>query len=439
VAGARVAVIGSGPAGLAAAFRLHQAGCRVRLFEREDRVGGRTRTERRDGFVINQGATIFSTGYHSMLGIIADAGLGHEVVPVSAGLGFVRAPDDVFEFDTDHLVRGALRFPLSTRARLVATKLGYDVVRCRTRMRYEDLELAADLDVESAEDYGCRRLNDELLREVVRPAAYGLVAAPAREVSAVDLMFALNRFAGIGTRWLALRDGSASYCARLAELVDVQLSARVDEVEEIGDEVAVSYTGPVGAVTERFAGCVLALPAPITAAIHPALTASRREFLLAAPYAAMTVVNLALRRPPPGIDSAFYAHPETEEIFTSVFEHNKLDTLVPAGKGLVSLYPNDEMSREMMTLPDSDVIDRVVKAAESVLPPMRGDIEFALVRHWEHGAFHGRVGHYRDLARFRATPDKRIQLAGDYFAPTSMNTASTSGERAAAALRAVLG
>ncbi|HEY1973954.1 MAG TPA: FAD-dependent oxidoreductase, partial [Pseudonocardia sp.] len=354
VAGARVAVIGSGPAGLAAAFRLHQAGCRVRLFEREDRVGGRTRTERRDGFVINQGATIFSTGYHSMLGIIADAGLGHEVVPVSAGLGFVRAPDDVFEFDTDHLVRGALRFPLSTRARLVATKLGYDVVRCRARMRYEDLELAADLDVESAEDYGCRRLNDELLREVVRPAAYGLVAAPAREVSAVDLMFALNRFAGIGTRWLALREGSASYCARLAELVDVQLSARVDEVEEIGDEVAVSYTGPVGAVTERFAGCVLALPAPITAAIHPALTASRREFLLAAPYAAMTVVNLALRRPPPGIDSAFYAHPETEEIFTSVFEHNKLDTLVPAGKGLVSLYPNDELSREMMTLPDSD-------------------------------------------------------------------------------------
>jgi hypothetical protein len=78
------------------------------------------------------------------------------------------------------------------------------------------------------------------------------------------------------------------------------------------------------------------------------------------------------------------------------------------------------MSREMMTLPDSDVIDRVVKAAESVLPPMRGDIEFALVRHWEHGAFHGRVGHYRDLARFRATPDKRIQLAGDYFAPAKL-------------------
>ena len=35
-----IAVVGAGPAGIAAAFRLQQAGYRVRVFEAESRVGG---------------------------------------------------------------------------------------------------------------------------------------------------------------------------------------------------------------------------------------------------------------------------------------------------------------------------------------------------------------------------------------------------------------
>ena len=218
------------------------------------------------------------------------------------------------------------------------------------------------------------------------------------------------------------------------------LEADVIGVREQGDEVVVTWIDAGGdEQSERFAGCVLAVPAPIAARVHTDLAPSRREFLERTPYNAMTVVSLGLSKPPPGLDCAFYAHPETEEIFTSVFEHNKLRTLVPEGKGLVSLYPNDEMSKALLDQEDDAVIDQVVKAARTVLPPMEDEIEFAIVHHWELGAFRSRVGYYRDLREFHAAPDRLIQFAGDYFAPTSMNTASSAGQRASRLLVRALG
>ena len=41
----RIAVVGAGPAGLTAAFRLQQVGHDVMVFEARDVVGGRTHTE----------------------------------------------------------------------------------------------------------------------------------------------------------------------------------------------------------------------------------------------------------------------------------------------------------------------------------------------------------------------------------------------------------
>ncbi|HEY1967072.1 MAG TPA: FAD-dependent oxidoreductase [Pseudonocardia sp.] len=50
-----IAVVGSGAAGLAAAFRLREAGHHVRLIERNDRLGGKMLTTRREGFTLEEG------------------------------------------------------------------------------------------------------------------------------------------------------------------------------------------------------------------------------------------------------------------------------------------------------------------------------------------------------------------------------------------------
>src|SRR4030095_10443506 len=63
----QVAVIGAGPMRLAAAYELSKAGCRVTVFERDDRIGGMsasidfagTRVERYYHFICKPDATLF--------------------------------------------------------------------------------------------------------------------------------------------------------------------------------------------------------------------------------------------------------------------------------------------------------------------------------------------------------------------------------------------
>ena len=58
-----VAVVGAGLAGLAAADRLTRAGLDVVVLEAYDGVGGRVRTDRVDGFLLDRGFQVLNTAY----------------------------------------------------------------------------------------------------------------------------------------------------------------------------------------------------------------------------------------------------------------------------------------------------------------------------------------------------------------------------------------
>lgn len=101
--GKRVAVVGSGPAGLAAAQQLNRAGHRVTVFERSDRVGGLLRygipdfkmekwvLDRRIGLLEAEGIT-FETGYDIGVDLSA-AQLRERFDAVVLGVGADRARD----------------------------------------------------------------------------------------------------------------------------------------------------------------------------------------------------------------------------------------------------------------------------------------------------------------------------------------------------------
>jgi phytoene dehydrogenase-like protein len=58
-----VIVVGAGLAGLAAARHLQDAGRTVRVLEASERVGGRVRSDRVDGFVLDRGFQVLLTSY----------------------------------------------------------------------------------------------------------------------------------------------------------------------------------------------------------------------------------------------------------------------------------------------------------------------------------------------------------------------------------------
>ncbi|MDA7881026.1 FAD-dependent oxidoreductase [Akkermansiaceae bacterium] len=56
-------IVGAGLSGLACALTLHQAGIPVRLFEASDGVGGRVRTDKVDGFLLDRGFQVYLDAY----------------------------------------------------------------------------------------------------------------------------------------------------------------------------------------------------------------------------------------------------------------------------------------------------------------------------------------------------------------------------------------
>ena len=77
-AGDEVVIVGAGIAGLTAAWRLRQAGVGVRLFEAQNRVGGRMFSLRNhfpDGQVIELGGELIDTGHVRIRALAAELGL----------------------------------------------------------------------------------------------------------------------------------------------------------------------------------------------------------------------------------------------------------------------------------------------------------------------------------------------------------------------------
>ncbi len=75
-----IAVIGAGLTGLTAAFRLHEAGHRVRLFERSARTGGSINTVRENGFLVEAGPNTLQFSSPELKLLVRDAGLETAVI-----------------------------------------------------------------------------------------------------------------------------------------------------------------------------------------------------------------------------------------------------------------------------------------------------------------------------------------------------------------------
>ena len=86
----KVIVVGAGMAGLAAAFRLRQAGVDVTVLESTGSVGGRVGTETRDGYLIERGAQLITSTYSNALGLVKELGLEAELRPTSPWMAIVK-------------------------------------------------------------------------------------------------------------------------------------------------------------------------------------------------------------------------------------------------------------------------------------------------------------------------------------------------------------
>lgn len=156
----QVAIIGAGISGLAAAYRLHEAGYSVRVFESTGRAGGVIRTHRQNGFLIEEGPNSINGAGPALTKVLHELDLLDVRVsanPAARNRFVVRDQQPV---PIPQSLMGFLRTPLlSTRA--------------KARLLAEPFRKRGPSG-ESLADFVARRLGPEVLDYAVNPFVAGV-------------------------------------------------------------------------------------------------------------------------------------------------------------------------------------------------------------------------------------------------------------------------
>ncbi len=165
----KILVLGAGISGLSCAFRLHQAGHDVEVFEREAFPGGVMQTRIEDGFLTETGPNSFQSG-EEILSLIHDVGLDEELLQADG-----RLPRYIF-------FRGRLhQAPLGPGALLFTGLLSAGAKWKVAREPWAPGK--TDSHEESIKEFATRRLGPELHDVMLAPLVSGIYAGDTSRLS----------------------------------------------------------------------------------------------------------------------------------------------------------------------------------------------------------------------------------------------------------------
>jgi oxygen-dependent protoporphyrinogen oxidase len=439
-----VAVVGAGLAGLSAAWELQRRGLRVALLEKDPRAGGRARSARVQGFVMEPLSPLLPTRDGALAAWMAELGVANALLPlrpvVTAQVRGARVttvePRGVLDAAR---VPGVLPHQALRLARLPRLMRRY-----RSRLWPGRPERAADLDDRSVADFARLYFGRSVLERILGPFVGAASLADEYEASRVLL---LRRWsAHFGVRPGLPHAPLSELCDAAAQRLPLLAGAQVQELRARPDGLDVTYTRDGHERSLEASAVVLATPAPEAARLGAGLlTSGERRVLSGVRYAPAVSLAVAAVRPPAGHPREIRVpHAEGSVLECALLEPGLPGGRVPDRYGAVTLRATAAFGELALRLPDDAVEKELLDAFERFEPRARGRVEFTRVLRLRRGWPRFDVGHYRALARLAAIEESRLAdggrlvLAGDYRMDPSFEGAFAAGRRAARTLAAVL-
>lgn len=434
--GKRVAVVGGGWAGCAAAVELAGAGCAVTLFEAARTLGGRARAVELHGRMLDNGQHILLGAYHDTLRLLNRVGVDPKSAllnlplqmrypPASGGMDFV-APRVPAPW---HMAVALLR----AKGLAFADKMA--LARFSSTARWMGWQLNVDCSVtELLERFD---QTPRLIRLMWRPLCLAALNTPPERASARVFLAVLRDSLGArraaSDMLLPRLDLQTLFPRAAARFVEqhggvVRCGAKVGAISGHDGGWRVDATGAAvgGASSERFDAVVLAAAPPAAAALVPALAPQLSAF----DYEPITTCYLQYGQEVK-LDLPFCAlidDPESGHWGQFVFDRGQLD----AGQaGLLSVVVSASL--------DAAALDQAV-LAQAIAQQMTAvfglsNPQWTQVITEKRATFSCTPGLQR-LSTQTGLPG--LVLAGDYTAsdyPATLETAVRSGVAAARALR----
>lgn len=430
----QIIIVGSGPSGLSAAYHLRAQGHSVRVLESKDVIGGRVQTLERDGCLLDTGASLIPGNYKEFLEMCEALDISDKVTPSGSVVGFSKGGKLHYMDSSRMFIDGALSqlFGLVSKARFL--RIGLDAARIFPTLRFDTIEGAGKFDTETADSYSERALNEEVGEHFVTNTIRSMFGNTSADASVIDFFWGVKNF--LGGRMLGLLGGNGVFIEALARDVDIATNIYVKNIEEVDGRVYVETVDADGK-TERLEadGCICATDANTAGEITSGLPASVEDYLKTYPYCASLSVHFVVSKR--SDEKAFVLElPISEEpdMTPLVYEHNKVADRAPADKGLLCALYGHYYSKEHFDDDDETIIQNTIDSMRKYVPDIDDILISSHLTRWERSVVKSEPGLYRNigpLMKFRRENEGRVQLAGDYFSISGMNTAVVSGRIAA--------
>jgi len=421
------AVVGAGIAGLAAAREITQAGGEAVVFEAGDRVGGRIRTVRRNGFTFDSGAFIYLGSYRQSTEMMRAVGLESQMAKVPAN-GAMPRDGRLYPLDLSKPVRavGGTRY-LSTANKLRLGKLLFQLARHWKDLNYEDASGVAQIDTDTVESWCRRELNQDLLDYVGAVVVRGPWLSDPAYASYGQLLWTLKNF--FVPYFYGLDDGMDALPRAMAASLDVRVDTPVRNVTDTGDGVEVSTDEG----TETFDSAVIATTTGEALAVYPQMAGVAREYYASTEYICSVNTHIALSRRPENPATYIMCSPrEQPDLCGVIVDHFKARKRVPEGKGMLTVFCRHEWCLEHLDAPQEQILDAVLGFIAPYYGDLSASVEDVEIGRWRDVVPIMRQGRFKAIDAYMKSvdPGARVQLAGDLGPIPGVNGALVSGTAA---------
>jgi oxygen-dependent protoporphyrinogen oxidase len=444
---AEVVVIGGGIAGLTAAYKVHQAGHKVRVLEAQAFPGGNVRTIARDGFRMEIGPHSFMGSSEYVWRLTGELALEDMAEPARSSSR------------NRYIYRNGRLHPLPMGAWsfLKTPLLSW---RAKVRVAMEPFIPGGAVEGETAWEFFCRRFGEEAATYIMSPFVSGIYAGDLKRLGARAAFAKFWQFEkdsgsmirgamrymrqkrrrlereGIAPRrgLFSFRGGLGLITDRLARTLDgrVQTGSRVESIRCSGGRILIKADG------QQCCGdaAILAVPPQSAAAILAEAIPGIVDTLNRIPMAPVALVHWTSALPPGRFPSGFgFLMPRLYDlkVLGTIFASQLFSSRAPADKALFSSFFGGTQNPDAAELADDELEDLVGREHERILHlPVgrpetlqilryRGAIPQLLPDHPE------RIAHvWKETGRLPG-----LYLAGNYLTGVGLEHAVESGFHAA--------